>query len=352
MVSLAAAMFGLGFVGSDAFQLPASRAPGAPVAHQPRLASAASRATVASRSGAASDALCGGLGLAAVAAAAAAVAVPRHQRRSRRAASAPKPSLSWPSLRGLVARRAWGDDVTFHTCTVTSNVEECEGLRLIEVEAPPEVTSAYEKGGQFVQAKGTEDAKPSFYAICSPPPAEADGDSASKLEFLIKQSESNEWLTGSGSGDKLLLSAAMGKGYDVGCEAWGDTVNQVGLFATGSGIAPLRAVIESGALKGKVSRLYLGARTGDAIPFSDRHEAWEKEDGIEVVTTCSQPASGWKGRKGYVQDVFREDEERGEGWVLAPNHGALLCGQKEMVAAVREVYADLGVPEERTLLNF
>eukprot|EP00929_Paragymnodinium_shiwhaense_P015639 TRINITY_DN123738_c0_g1_i1.p1 TRINITY_DN123738_c0_g1~~TRINITY_DN123738_c0_g1_i1.p1 ORF type:complete len:376 (+),score=106.62 TRINITY_DN123738_c0_g1_i1:65-1129(+) len=242
--------------------------------------------------------------------------------------------------------RAWGDDVVFHEASVKANVEAGEGLRLITLAAPGDVTSAYKKGGQFVQVKPAADAKPGFYAISSPP-----NDSA-PLEFLIKEVESNGWLTKAAAGDVLQCSAAMGKGFAMEGEAWtGADVAQVGLFATGSGVAPLRAVIESGALDGKVARLYLGARREATLPFSDRFAAWTKR-GIEVVPVLSKAGGSWSGRKGYIQDAFKEDEERGEGFVLAARHGALLCGQKEMVVAVREVYEGLGVPEERTLCNF
>lgn len=243
-------------------------------------------------------------------------------------------------------RRGWGDDVVFHEASVKSNVEAAQGLRLITIEAPAEVSGAFSKPGQFVQAKPDADAKPSFYAISSPPGVDG------PLEFLIKDAESNAWLTGAGSGDAVQLSPAMGRGFDLACEAWASAeVSQVGLFATGSGIAPIRATIESGALAGKVARLYFGARTEASMPFADRFDDW-KQRGVEVVPVLSKGEDGWAGRSGYVQDVLKEDEERGEGFVLAARHGALLCGQKEMVAAVRSAYADLGVPEDRTLLNF
>lgn len=245
-----------------------------------------------------------------------------------------------------VRRRGWGDDVKFETATIKDNVLAADGLRLISIDAPADITTPFTRGGQFVQAKSAEDAKPSFYAISSPPGAEG------PLEFLIKEAESNEWLTKSGEGDQLLLSPAMGKGFDLACEAWASAeVSQVGVFATGSGIAPMRAVIESGALDGKVSRFYVGARTSEAMAYGDRFDAWKRR-GVEVVPVLSKGGDSWSGRSGYVQEAFRQDEERGEGFVLAARHGAVLCGQKEMVQAVRQVYADLGVPEDRTLLNF
>ena len=39
-------------------------------------------------------------------------------------------------------------------------------------------------------------------------------------------------------------------------------------------------------------------------------------------------------------------QERGEGFVLSAKHGAVLCDQKDMVTAVRAIYAELGVPED------
>lgn len=243
-------------------------------------------------------------------------------------------------------RRAWGDDVQFHQASIKSNVEAAEGLRLLTVEVPTEVSSSFQKAGQYVQAKQGKEDKASFYAVSSPPGTGGD------LEFLIKLADNNAWITGSSAGDAVLLSPAMGKGFNTSCEAWEEAqVSQVGLFATGSGIAPIRSAIESGLLAGKVSRLYVGARTEGALAFADKFQEW-RQQGVEVVPVLSKGADGWTGRKGYIQEALRQDEERGEGFVLAARHGALLCGQKEMVAAVRAVYAELGVPEARTLLNF
>ncbi|CAE7738895.1 unnamed protein product, partial [Symbiodinium sp. CCMP2456] len=100
----------------------------------------------------------------------------------------------------------------------------------------------------------------------------------------------------------------MGKGFDVSCEAWKEGgVKQVNIFATGSGVAPMRAVIESDALKGKTCRLYYGARTESGMAYADRFEDWKKR-GIEVIPTLSKPSDDWSGRTGYVQDVLQEDE--------------------------------------------
>jgi len=245
-----------------------------------------------------------------------------------------------------VHRRGWGDPVDFFDAAIYENSEAADGFRSIVLEAPPTVLDPYTKPGQFVQAKAGEEDKPSFYAISSPP------SSGDKAEFLIKVAPSNDWIVNAQKGDSLLLSAAMGKGFPVDGESWDGTVNQVGIFATGSGIAPIRSVIESGALRGKATRLYYGARTEASMPFQDRFSEWTKKDGIEVVPVLSQAGSDWSGRTGYVQDAFKQDEEQGEGFVLSNQHGGILCGQKEMAEDIRKLYESLDVPPERVLTNF
>eukprot|EP00435_Cladocopium_sp_Y103_P040118 s71_g10.t2 len=246
--------------------------------------------------------------------------------------------------RRRLALKGWGDDVSFFDASVKSNVEAADGLRLITMEAPEEVSKPYQRAGQFVQAKEEEDSKASFYAISSAP----GGD----LEFLIKEADSNDWITATKGGDLVKLSPAMGKGFNTDCQAWKDAgVSQVSLFATGSGISPMRALIESKALSGKVCRLYYGAREEGKLAYANRFDKW-RQSGIEIIPVLSKGDDSWQGRRGYVQEVMKEDEDRREGFVLSAKHGAVLCGQKDMVTAVRAIYAELGVPEERTLLNF
>eukprot|EP00927_Polykrikos_kofoidii_P057453 TRINITY_DN5159_c0_g2_i1.p1 TRINITY_DN5159_c0_g2~~TRINITY_DN5159_c0_g2_i1.p1 ORF type:complete len:379 (+),score=51.05 TRINITY_DN5159_c0_g2_i1:100-1236(+) len=250
------------------------------------------------------------------------------------------------SLRGAFAReRSCANNAAFHAATVKANAKAADGLRLITVEVSKDVIGTFRKPGQFVQARAAAHDKPSFYAISNPPNA------MGGFEMLIKDVESNRWLTNMAAGNALELSNAMGPGFTFSGEAWVGSAKQVCLFATGSGIAPMRSVIESQLLDGCVARLYFGAHHEGALAFVDRFDEWKRR-GVEVIPVLSRADDGWTGRRGYVQDAFREDEERGEGFVLASQHVALLCGQKEMVAAVREHYAGLGVPEERTLLSF
>jgi NAD(P)H-flavin reductase len=63
---------------------------------------------------------------------------------------------------------------------------------------------------------------------------------------------------------------------------------------------------------------------------------------VRVVAVHSEAGGG------YVQDAFKAAKGISGGASVA----AVLCGQKEMCAAVKEALAAEGVAPERVLLNF
>jgi NAD(P)H-flavin reductase len=131
------------------------------------------------------------------------------------------------------------------------------------------------------------------------------------------------------------------------------------LFATGSGIAPIRSAIESNQLNiakrnsgGRTCTLYYGVRTPDDMPYVSKFPEWEAL-GVQVVPVVSQPEmpsiSGtvWNGRTGYVQNALEED-----GVAIPRNSGALLCGVNGMCDSVKSMLLESGVFEGRILKNF
>ena len=77
---------------------------------------------------------------------------------------------------------------------------------------------------------------------------------------------------------------------------------QVLLFAVGSGISPIRSVMESKVLKDKKVTLYYGSQTPDKMAYKERIDEWKKS-GVEVVCVVSKPdGTGWEGATGYVQE--------------------------------------------------
>jgi len=250
----------------------------------------------------------------------------------------------------------WGPDPIWSTATVTSNEKACQSGACvsINISVPPETAAAYEIPGQYVQVRlNDEETKPLFLAIASPP----DKENAS-FEFLVKKTEGNEWITSATPGTTVEVSQVLGNGFPMEENLEGfkyDFPTQnVLLFAAGSGIAPIKAAMESGQLGvaasgsagGRTARLYYGVQNPDEICFVDRFGAWEQQ-GFQVVPVLSQPPSDWEGRTGYVQAALEED-----GVPIPRNSGALLCGMKGMFESVKDILTKAGVFKGRVLTNF
>jgi len=173
----------------------------------------------------------------------------------------------------------------------------------------------------------------------------------------VKEADSNKWLIGANAGTSVQVTAPAGNGFKL-AENFDDLVKfdfpvqNVLLFAAGTGIAPIKAAIESGALRledGRTCKLYYGARSMESMPYTEEFEKWE-EMGVTVIPCFSQGSASSdlpSARTGYVQHALEED-----GVSMPRNSGALLCGMKGMTEAVKSILTDAGVFPERCLLNF
>jgi len=259
----------------------------------------------------------------------------------------------------------WGPEPIWSTATVSSNYAACpsEASVCLSVEVQSDVMEGYTTAGQYVQMKVSvddEDAKPIFLAIASAPRSKEDEEASNTMEFLISKTDNNSWITSASESTTVAISQVMGSGFDIKGELDGfkydfPTQNLL-LFANGSGIAPIRAAIESGQLNvsppgqgGRSCRLYYGIQSPSYMPYADKFARWEKA-GVAVVPVVSRPEEckvEWPGRTGYVQNALEED-----GVPVPRNSGALLCGVKGMVDSVKKILGDSGVYEGRMLTNF
>ena len=232
----------------------------------------------------------------------------------------------------------WGPDPEWSPATISGSEVACPSGTCVSVAVTvsPDLVEEYKIPGQYVQVHrpGSEDS-PLFLAISSPPSPEA----GNIIEFLIKRTDNNAWITDAAAGSGVEVSQVMGGGFPMAEEMEGfkyDFPTQnVLLFANGSGIAPIRSAIESGQLgtgSGRTARLYYGVASPDDMPYAEKFAEWEAA-GVEVVPVISRPenvAGGWSGRTGYVQNALEED-----GVPIPRNSAALLCGVKGMCEAVK-----------------
>lgn len=224
------------------------------------------------------------------------------------------------------------------------------GLFEVVVEAPDEFIANYKTPGQFVQIRPSADVKPGFFAIASPPRA-ASGTSG-VFEFLIKEADSTRWITGASAGLGALMCAPMGKGFALDTITASQPGTNVAFCVAGSGVAPIRALIEAEpsilgvAPRVRTAQLFFGCQSLEKMPYRDRFEAWEQL-GVQLVPVLSRTPS-FTGAKGYVQDALRTP-----GLVKSPQQTVVvLCGGKDMAIAVKEVASSFGIPPERVLTNF
>ncbi|CAM9170858.1 unnamed protein product [Choristocarpus tenellus] len=218
--------------------------------------------------------------------------------------------------------------------------------------------------GQFVQIK-IGDSKPGFFAIASAP--NSDG----TMDFLIKETDSTKAIITAVSGSTVDMSPVMGKGFPIkenldGYKYDFPTQNII-LMATGTGIAPIRAALDSGILEvsekdvfGRSCRLYYGVQSMAKMPYVEKMKEWEA-NGLEIIPVlsqahqditrhsplCAESGADWTGRRGYIQSALKEDKVR-----VPRNTGVLLCGQKEMADEVKAICSEAGVFEGRLLTNF
>lgn len=213
-----------------------------------------------------------------------------------------------------------------------------DNLVHLHLDVLPDVASSHAMPGQYVKL-ALEGAGEGFFAIASRPSKSGD-----RLELLLKLGSAlTDAVSRLPEGGSIRTTMAQGKGFPFYRAEGQDLV----LVATGSGISPIRSVIEAAIADrsryGKVA-LYVGARTPTAFAYREEWETW-RAAGIDVFPVVSRPQdAGWSGLQGYVQSHL-------QGVHLATAL-AFLCGQKAMVEAVKRALAEQGVPAESIFLNF
>ncbi|KAK6134173.1 hypothetical protein DH2020_032085 [Rehmannia glutinosa] len=218
----------------------------------------------------------------------------------------------------------------------------------IDVSQSPELAASYTTAGQYLQLRLREPhIRPTLLAISSPPSVAA---SKGVFEFLVKSiaGSTAELLCGLQKGDVVELSAAMGKGFAIDQISPPEKYQTVLIFATGSGISPIRSLIETGFSADKRAdvRLYYGARNLNRMAYQERFKEWESS-GVDIVPVLSHPDDSWKGERGFVQAAFARAKR-----ILSPRStGAVLCGHKQMAEEVTSILVSDGVAREKILKN-
>jgi NAD(P)H-flavin reductase len=182
-----------------------------------------------------------------------------------------------------------------------------------------------------------------FFALSSAP------DPGATAELLVKRGGkvSDALVQAAAPGRTLELTRPFGAGFPLD-EAEGLDVL---LFAAGSGIAPIRALVQHLIVHrnrfGRVT-LFYGQRHGAEFAYRAEHLGWERR-GVRVVLCPSAEDDAWQGLRGRVQEVARSLAFGG----AAPGDAvAYVSGMTAMVEDVRRTLGAAGVPPARVHANF
>ena len=218
-------------------------------------------------------------------------------------------------------------NVTFLTPTVKHFVFEY-----------PEGADASFIAGQFMMVHLEKDGRPHKkpYSIASSPSLK------NKIELCIKLVEGgyvSNWFFGLKEG--AVIHTSIPYGVFTMREPWQDNLVFVG---TGTGIAPLRGMIQNLYEKGCDKEIWLifGNRYETDILYEPEWRALEKEKkNFHFIPTISRPKN-WTGETAYVQEVVKKVfAGRTEGLDF---YG---CGLVPMCKTLKETLVQMNIPKER-----
>jgi sulfhydrogenase subunit gamma (sulfur reductase) len=200
----------------------------------------------------------------------------------------------------------------------------------VSLDVPPELARAHLHPGQVVRAHDAH-GEHLHLALASVPPST--DEPRPRFELLVGQQAASRLELVAGA--RLRLEGPAGPGFPLARARGQDLL----LFAVGSGLAPLRPVIElvrrARSDFGQVT-LYVGAHTREELPYARHFDAWDR-DRIDVITSVSRP---------WVQERFADDPPPvGSAY-------AFVAGMQAMIDGVTDALAAAGMPRERVLRNW
>jgi CDP-4-dehydro-6-deoxyglucose reductase len=111
------------------------------------------------------------------------------------------------------------------------------------------------------------------------------------------------------------------------------------MVATGTGIAPIKSILESLMDDPDCPpvSLYWGMRTAEDLYLDDHIPAWgERLYDFHYVPVLSRAAAGWQGRRGYVHHAVAADLSD------LSEHAVYLCGSPDMIRDAKRTFVERG----------
>ncbi|MDG9970134.1 2Fe-2S iron-sulfur cluster-binding protein [Achromobacter mucicolens] len=144
----------------------------------------------------------------------------------------------------------------------------------------------------------------------------------------------DQWLGQAVAGASVEIEAPLGV-FSYHEEDWRPLI----MMATGTGIAPIKAILES-LLDNEDCppvTLYWGMRTEADLYLRDEIQNWTSRlYEFNFVPVLSRAGADWQGRRGYVQEAVLADHAD------LSEHAFYLCGAPEMIRQAKSLLAERG----------
>lgn len=163
----------------------------------------------------------------------------------------------------------------------------------------------------------------------------------STIELFIKKYKGGQmsqyWFEKAKVNDLLRLEGPLGTFFYRD-----DEIQEIIFLATGTGIAPIKAMMEQFAtypdlVKNKNIIVIWGGRKKEDLfwnPTLDHSD-------FEYIPVLSRAEQDWKGEKGYVQNVLVNRKK-----YFAKTH-VYACGSNEMIVSAKSILINKGLPEDQ-----
>lgn len=192
-------------------------------------------------------------------------------------------------------------------------------------------TSLNFQAGQFITIKIDDNVKPEYfraYSICSAPQK-----NSNLFKLCIKavpNGRGSNWLKSRKTGDEIEFLGPSGN-----FTFQSQTGKNILLIATGTGIAPLKAIIENELLNKKNDQqlyLLLGLRHIKDIFYKNEFKKLSKNyKNFKFDITLSKPENeNWEGKIGRVTTIL-------QNMAITQNTEIYLCGFSEMIEEVTKI---------------
>ncbi|PCH62593.1 MAG: CDP-6-deoxy-delta-3,4-glucoseen reductase [Gammaproteobacteria bacterium] len=120
-----------------------------------------------------------------------------------------------------------------------------------------------------------------------------------------------------------------------------DSTRPMLLVAGGTGLAPIKAIVEAAQQAGNTREiiLYWGVRSRRDLYFQETVEQWAEREQFTYIPVLSEPDEGWQGRTGYVHEAVLADIDS-----LA-QYDVYAAGPPIMVSSARTSFLEAGLPK-------